>query len=111
MMNWKELNSIEQLEAIDKMSFEKKQAIFKHSTRCSISSMVRNRVERDYDIDEADLDIHFLDLISFRNISNGIADKWGVRHESPQMIILKNGKAIHDSSHTNISVEQIKELV
>lgn len=111
MMNWKALNSLDQLEEINKRSFEKKQAIFKHSTRCSISSMVKTRVERDYDIADDQLDIFYLDLIALRDISNAIADKWNIRHESPQVIIIENGKAIHDSSHTNISVEQIKNLV
>lgn len=111
MVNWNELNSSEQLEEINDRSFSKKQALFKHSTRCSISSMVKNRLERDYDISSDDLNIFYLDLIAHRNISNEISEKWSVHHESPQMIIIENGKAIYHSSHTDISVEKIKEKV
>lgn len=110
-MNWNDLNTIEQLEMINERSFEKKQAIFKHSTRCSISSMVKNRVERDYDISPDDLDIYYLDLLAYRDISNQVAQKWGILHESPQMIIIESGQAIDHASHHMINVADIKQIL
>ncbi len=110
-MNWKELNHIDQLEEIREKSFSKKQAIFKHSTRCAISSMVRNRLERDYNIAEEDLDIYHLDLIARRDISNQIMENWNVQHESPQLIIIENDTAIHHASHHMISVGELKKVL
>ena len=88
-------------------SVEKPQAIFKHSTRCSISSMAKSRLER---ADPAEnVDFHFLDLIKHRMLSGQIADEFSVEHESPQILLIKNGDCIYDESHTGISMEEIAE--
>ena len=108
-MEWLNLNTIDQLEEIQKKSYSKKQAIFKHSTRCGISSMVKNRLERAYDIPSSVLDIYYLDLIANREISNQIQKNWGVVHESPQLILIENGEVILHDSHTAISVENLKK--
>lgn len=105
-MNWITINSEQQL--IDLLSSQKPFAVFKHSTRCSISSMVKNRLERDWTSDEA---VYYLDLIAHRNISNLIAQKSGVEHESPQLIVFKEGKAIYDASHTSISASDTMGLL
>lgn len=109
---WIQLNSLEQLDEIEKISEEKAVAILKHSTRCGVSRMVLRMFEADYDLDEKEpVELYFLDLITYRNISNEIAERFGVKHESPQLIVLKNGKVAHHSSHQGISATRLKELV
>ncbi|HUS01912.1 MAG TPA: bacillithiol system redox-active protein YtxJ [Chitinophagaceae bacterium] len=106
-MNWIYLTNEEQLHQIKANSNNKPQVIFKHSTRCSISSMAKNRLERSAQTDE--LDFHFLDLIKYRSISNRIADDFSVYHESPQILVIKNGECIYDESHSAIGMEEIVE--
>ncbi|WP_436514417.1 bacillithiol system redox-active protein YtxJ [Ekhidna sp. To15] len=103
---WNHLISASQLDEIDKVSEEKTILLFKHSTRCSISSMVLNRFERSYD-DNASFEPFFLDLITYRDLSNEVATRYGIRHESPQAILIKNGKAIFDASHMGVSYDQL----
>ena len=81
-------------------------AIFKHSTRCSISSMAKNRLERGIG-DEQDMPFYYLDLIRYRSVSDLIEQKLGVRHQSPQLIVLKKGEVVYHASHSNISTENI----
>ncbi len=85
-------------------------AIFKHSTRCSISSMVKSRFEGNLSLEDGQADVYLLDLISFREISNRIAEELNVQHESPQLIILKNGEVVHHSSHTAIDAKTLNEF-
>lgn len=111
MISWKNLDTEAQLTEIINQSHEKAVAIFKHSTRCSISSMAKRRLERHWDIDEQDLDMYYLDLIRYRSISNQIADTLGAQHQSPQLVLIKNGKAIYNDSHNAISVLDIKDAL
>ncbi len=106
-MNWNTLSSIEQLEAIKSASYQQPQVIFKHSTRCSISSMILNRLERS----EAPENIrfHYLDLLAYRPLSNQIAEDFSVHHESPQVLLIKNGECIYDESHQGIRMEELAE--
>ena len=108
-MNWKAFTNEEDLEAIKKRSNEKPQVIFKHSTRCSISSMAKGRLERS----DAPMgvDFNYLDLIAHRNISAKIAEMFSVEHESPQILIIKNGECVYDESHNAISMDDIVEAV
>ena len=109
---WIDLNSMEQLDGIEKASENKTIAILKHSTRCGISRMVLRMFESDYDIDENEpIDLYFLDLIAYRDISNEIAERFNIRHESPQLIVIKNREVVHHSSHQAISANKLKELV
>ena len=104
-MNWIYLTNEEQLHQIKTNSNTKPQVIFKHSTRCSISSMAKHRLERSSQ--PGDMDFHFLDLIRYRTISNKIADDFKVYHESPQVLIIKNGQSIYDESHSAIDMQEI----
>jgi len=106
---WNNLTTDDDLVKINNDSYNQPQIIFKHSTRCSISQMAKNRMIEGLDqlIDQAA--VYYLDLLSYRNISNEIASKWGIEHESPQIIIIKNGEAIYHSSHNMIKVTDIKE--
>jgi bacillithiol system protein YtxJ len=106
-MNWIELNNEHQLEEIKEKSKNKPQVIFKHSTRCSISSMAKNRLDKSPD--PKDVDFYFLDLIQYRNISNKIAETFAVPHASPQVLVIKNGKSVYDESHSSIRIDDILE--
>lgn len=106
-MDWKILNDAAQLEEIKKRSFEKTQVIFKHSTRCSISSVAKSRLEKAQAPEN--IDFYYLDLISYRNISNEVAEKFDVFHESPQVLVIRNGECVYDESHMSISMNEIAE--
>ncbi|SHL81945.1 bacillithiol system redox-active protein YtxJ [Flavobacterium saccharophilum] len=109
-VNWIPLTNLAQLNDIANMSSVKPIVIFKHSTRCSISRFALKQFEREYDLDET-VDAFFLDLIEHRDVSNEIANKFGVYHESPQLILIKDGKAVYDVSHSDISAEALKSKV
>ena len=106
-MNWHTLNTVEQLETIQEASFHKPQLIFKHSTTCSISKMALSRFERAEAPDA--IDFHYLDLLNYRSISNAIAEKFQVHHESPQVILIKNGECTYDESHYGIMMDEVVE--
>ena len=107
MMNWTPLTREEQLSQILERSATVPQVIFKHSTRCSVSSMVLSRLERS-DTPET-IEFHLLDLLNYRNISNKIATDFHVSHESPQILLIKNGECMYDQSHMGISMDEIAE--
>ncbi len=106
--NWQHLHSPAELDEIVQASHHKPQIIFKHSTRCGISSMAKHQLEHEWDIDPASADMHYLDLIAHRETSNQIAADLAVVHQSPQIIIVYQGKAVFDTSHHAISVGSIK---
>ncbi|MBU0942221.1 MAG: bacillithiol system redox-active protein YtxJ [Bacteroidetes bacterium] len=109
-MDWEPLNHISQLDEIISLSNEKAVAIFKHSTRCSISRMALKQFENEFDFPEK-VTPYFLDLIAFREISNEIASRFGVQHQSPQLILIKNGKAVYNVSHSDIDAASLKAKV
>jgi bacillithiol system protein YtxJ len=107
-MNWIKLTNINQLEEIKNQSQTKAVGIFKHSTRCSISATALDRFERKGSKDPSpDILFYYLDLIAHRDISNKIASEYGVQHESPQFILVKNGAAVFDASHYEINYDEI----
>ena len=104
---WNYIESEEDLKAATEKSFEKKVVIFKHSTSCYISKMVLKSFEKEVGNSDKDVAYYFLDLIKYRPISNQIAANLGVTHQSPQMIVLVDGKAVENASHQSISVNLI----
>jgi bacillithiol system protein YtxJ len=108
-MNWITLNETAQLEEIQRKSNLRPQVIFKHSTRCGTSSLVKRRLERDEP--DAGIDFYFLDLIHFRAVSNKIAEIFGIGHESPQLLLIKNGKCVYDESHLGIDMSELLNRV
>jgi bacillithiol system protein YtxJ len=106
-MNWIDLNDEQQLSSLKELSKQKAQLIFKHSTRCSISSMAKNRLERSTPPDS--VDFYYLDLVKHRQLSSKIAEDFGVYHESPQVLLIKNGECIYDESHSGIQMDEILE--
>jgi bacillithiol system protein YtxJ len=82
--------------------------IFKHSTRCGVSSFALKEFEKAYDIEDDKLALCFLDLLAYRNISNTLADTFGIMHQSPQVLLIKDGKCIYDASHSEINIDSLK---
>ena len=110
-LNWNALTEIKQLDAIVEESASTPVVIFKHSTRCSISRMALKNFEREYDLEESEVAPYFLDLLEHRDISNEIAQKFQVIHQSPQLLLIKNGKSVYDVSHSEIDAEALKSKV
>lgn len=110
-MPWKQLTTLEQLDQIAKDSEMKPQAIFKHSTTCGISRMAIRQLEAQYDIDPNQLDIYYLDLKAYREVSNEVGYKFQVMHQSPQIILIKNGTAVYSDSHGAISAQALAEKI
>ena len=112
-MNWLKLENPSDLDRLIENSFSESisaVAIFKHSTRCVISSMVKTRLVGAWNFQD-ELPIYYLDLIQFRALSNQIADELSVEHQSPQLLLIKNGKCIYHTSHNGISVSEIKQTL
>ena len=111
VLPWKPLNDIQQLQQIAEKSKTKTQAIFKHSTRCGISRMVMNQFVEGYDLTEKDLDLYFLDLLAYREVSNEVGYTFQVMHESPQLLVIKNGVVVAHASHGAINSIDLQQLV
>ena len=106
--DWKILNQIEQLSEIKAASFEKPAVIFKHSITCGISSMAKYKLEDKWDFQAGEIDFYYLDLLTYRPVSNAVADTFKVVHQSPQILVIKNGEAVYDTSHHMVSVQAIR---
>lgn len=110
-MNWNIINSIADIEAIKVKSAEVPCLIFKHSTTCSISVMTKSRLEKTWDIEASELVPYYLDLLSYRAVSNYISETFDVHHESPQALVIVGGDCVYDESHLDIKVSGLKEFV
>jgi bacillithiol system protein YtxJ len=104
-MEWKVLNEDARLQQIIHDSETRPQIIFKHSTRCSISAVAKGRLDKGTPPESADF--YYLDLIRYRDISNKIADIFKVHHESPQVLVIRNGRSVYDESHMGINLKEI----
>lgn len=111
-MNWHPLTSVEQLNEVIAESKTTPVVIFKHSTTCPISATAKSRLERQWN--GAGLDHvkpYYLDLLKYRPVSNEVAEVLQVKHESPQLLLVKAGECTYDASHLSISVDELKEQV
>ena len=108
---WIPLVSMEQLEVIKERSKLRSQLIFKHSTSCGISRMVMNRFNEGYDISKDSQDLYYLDLHQYRPVSNEASSVFGVAHESPQLLIIKNGEVVAHESHGAITELDLKKYI
>lgn len=107
---WNTIESENDLKIAIDNSYAYKVAIFKHSTSCFISKTVLRNFEKEIESLENTDDIaklYFLDLLAYRPLSNKIAEDLGIRHESPQLLVIENGKVINNASHQNISINQL----
>ncbi|MFD2528537.1 MULTISPECIES: bacillithiol system redox-active protein YtxJ [Polaribacter] len=110
-LNWIPLNSIDQLEIIEKQSETEAVLIFKHSTRCGISSMVIKQFENLFLEEHQNLKVYYLDLLSYRNISDEVGYKFQIMHQSPQLIVVKNGVSVHNASHYDITQTNLSRFI
>lgn len=108
---WVPLNNTEQLNVIEEESVKRPQVIFKHSTTCGVSSMVLKMFKSAYDLTDGQMDFHFLDLHANREVSNEVASKFGIQHQSPQLLIIKNGVVVKHGSHAAISVIKLEQYL
>ncbi len=111
VLPWIPLNDIQQLKHIVEKSKTKTQVIFKHSTRCGISRMVINQFVDGYNLTEKDLDLYYLDLLSFRDVSSEVGYKFQVVHQSPQLLVIKNGVVVAHDSHGAINGIDLQRFV
>lgn len=111
LSDWILLENKEQIDQAIESSTKKQIAFFKHSTRCGISVQVKTKLEEQWDIDVEELDLYYLDLLSYRSLSDYIAEQTKVVHQSPQLIILKDREVIYNSSHFSIDYDKIVSLV
>lgn len=108
MINWKPLEEGRQLDEIIELSKTTPCLIYKHSTRCAISSMAKYRLEDSWNFREDELIPFYLDLLQHRQLSNAVADVFQVYHESPQVLLIRDGVCTYDASHLDISVEELR---
>lgn len=106
-MNWIDLTSGEQLDNIVEHSYNQPQVIFKHSSRCSLSTLAKTRLERA--TIPPNVDFYFLDLIRYRLLSHRIEEQFSVQHESPQVLLIQKGECIYEESHNGISMDEITQ--
>jgi monothiol bacilliredoxin len=111
LLPWIALNTIEQLDVIASKSETKTQVIFKHSTRCGVSRMVLNQFVDAYELTEEDLDLYFLDLINYRDVSNEVGYTFQVMHESPQLLVIKNGVVVAHDSHGGVNAIDLDSFI
>lgn len=109
-INWIPLTDLGQLNEIIQVSHEKPIIIFKHSTRCSVSRMALKQFENEFDLDTK-VETYFLDLLEHRDISSEIANRFDVFHQSPQLLLIKDGKSVYNASHSAIDALELKTLV
>ena len=95
------INSIEELEEVFAKSNEKPVAVFKHSITCPISLDVYQEIKNVVG------EVNLVVVQTARSISNEIAARTGVKHESPQALVIKDGKAIYHASHYDISANDV----
>ena len=108
-MNWKDLTSISDLNDTISSSENGLVVLFKHSTRCSISRMALKMLEMGWDSSLESVDAYYLDLLNHRDVSNSIAEQLSIEHQSPQLLVLHQGKVLGVSNHSDISAEEVKK--
>ena len=109
-INWQPLTTSQQVDALTERSHQQPCLIFKHSTRCPISSLAKHRLEGDWDFPDDELEPYFLDLIANRHTSQYVAEVFGVHHESPQVLLIYRGECYYDTSHLDISVADLHDV-
>lgn len=107
-MDWKLLTEEVQLEQLKEKSFQLPVLFFKHSTRCSISVMALSRFEREWNT--TGVEFYLLDLLNYRAVSNQMAEQFGVEHQSPQVLLIKNGVCVFHASHNAIDAQAINDF-
>ncbi len=107
-MDWINLESPHQL--VEIVATEQPVLIFKHSTRCSISRMVKKTFEEDAEV-LSTVPTYYLDLLEYRSISDQIATDFSITHQSPQVLLVQNGTCIYSASHEAIDAAEIARII
>ena len=108
-MNWNSLTDASQLDAIKEESFKYPVLILKHSTTCSISGTALNRLERNWKQEKVgELKPYYLDLLNNRPLSAQIASTFDVEHQSPQVLLVKDGVCTYSATHFDIKFAEIE---
>ena len=110
-LNWIPLNDINQLEEIKEISKNESVLIFKHSTRCGISSMVIKQFEKLFQEEHTNLKVYYLDLLRYRNISDEVGYTFQVMHQSPQLVAIKNENSVFNASHYDITLTDLSRFL
>ena len=111
-MDFINLNETAQLDQINEQSKNKAQVLFKHSTRCSVSSFAKRILVNEFSDELSEkFDIHYLDLIAHRDVSGAIAEKYNVEHQSPQMLVIINGTCVYNASHSDVSLDKAAQVI
>lgn len=111
-MEWSKLESANQLSEIQQQSKDQFVLIFKHSTTCSISRTALDRFQRHWDpAAMKGVTPYYLDLLAHRDLSNQIASNFSVEHQSPQLLVIRNGQSIYDRSHFDIDFKSVQEVI
>lgn len=108
-LNWDPITNEKDLRLAFESTAQTPALFFKHSTRCSISSMALRRLEQSWDVSTDNCKLYFIDLVAHREVSNLLADLTGVMHQSPQALLVKNNEVLYDASHSGISASSIQE--
>jgi monothiol bacilliredoxin len=111
-MTWQYLETLPQLQQIDELSFSEPVLVYKHSTRCGICTAVKNELDEKLQKESDEkFKIFFLDLLRHRDISTAIEKKYDVKHQSPQVLIIRDGKCIYSATHYDINYQSLKRIV
>ncbi|GGE42943.1 bacillithiol system redox-active protein YtxJ [Psychroflexus planctonicus] len=110
-LDWYKLTKVEQLDNLKQISNEKLVVIFKHSTRCGISRMVWNQFQAGADFPKEQVELFYLDLLSYRDVSDAITQDFQVLHQSPQLILLQHEEVVHHASHSAIVPSSVNSFL
>lgn len=111
MINWITLTRTVEVDALVELSAQQACVIFKHSTTCPISGFAKSRLERNWDLDDANVKPYYLDLLSYREVSNYVASEFGIHHESPQVLVIKDGRCVYHTSHLDINIADLTQAL
>ena len=109
--NWNTLESLDHWNQLLDQSFQNAVVVFKHSTRCFISRSVLNNFEATGMNAGTPQTFYLLDLLSYRSVSDAITEHTLVEHQSPQIIVLKDGKTVFTASNDAISFDSVLEFL
>ena len=110
-LNWIPLVSLEEINTIKEISKTQSVLIFKHATRCGISRMIIKQFESLFNEENKQLKVYYLDLLNFREVSSKISEVFQVIHQSPQLLVIKNGISVYDESHYEITKVKLSKFI
>ena len=110
-LSWTPLVSVEEIDTIKEISKNQSVLIFKHSTRCGISRMVIKQFESLFNEENKQLKVYYLDLLNFREVSSKLSEVFQVIHQSPQLLVIKNGISVYDESHYEITKVNLSKYI